>query len=142
MDIKIGELAKRTGCRIVTVRYYEKEGLLKSPARSQGNYRLYGEHDIERLKFIMHCRRHGMSLYEVRKLLAYRDNPNADCVWVSRLIDSHVENVDEQIKSLLQLKQYLIVLQTKCSGGGSAHSCGIMKSLCNIESCSCKAESS
>lgn len=43
MEIRIGELAQRTGCEVVTIRYYEKEGLLPEPARSSGNYRLYGE---------------------------------------------------------------------------------------------------
>ncbi len=56
MQIKIGELAKRTECQAETIRYYEKEGLLPQPSRSGGNYRLYDEEHIERLRFIRHCR--------------------------------------------------------------------------------------
>jgi len=52
MEIRIGDLAKRSGCEVVTIRYYEKEGLLPKPARSGGNFRLYGEAHIERLQFI------------------------------------------------------------------------------------------
>lgn len=62
MKVKIGELAKMTGCQVVTIRYYEKEGLLKRPERTERNYRLYGEEDMARLRFIRHCRQHGMSL--------------------------------------------------------------------------------
>ena len=62
MEIRIGELAQRTGCEVVTVRFYEKEGLLPAPARSSGNYRLYSEAHIERLQFIRHCRSLDMSL--------------------------------------------------------------------------------
>ena len=58
MKVKIGELAKMTGCQVVTIRYYEKEGLLKRPERTERNYRLYGDEDIARLRFIRHCRQH------------------------------------------------------------------------------------
>lgn len=133
--MKIGELAKRTGCKVVTVRYYEKEGLLAEPERTGGNYRQYGKEDLERLEFIMHCRRHDMKLGEIKKLLAFRDNPQRDCTWVSELIDSHIRNVDEQIASLGHLKQHLEHLRKRCSGGHSGDSCGIMQSLESSGSC-------
>ena len=69
MTIKIGELARRTECQVETIRYYEKEGLLPEPTRSRGNYRLYGEAQVERLQFIRHCRSLDMTLGEVRALL-------------------------------------------------------------------------
>ena len=75
MKVKIGELAKMTGCQVVTIRYYEKEGLLSEPDRTGANYRLYGDKEIERLHFILHCRHHGMKLSEIRDLLAYKDIP-------------------------------------------------------------------
>ncbi|WP_354687858.1 MerR family transcriptional regulator, partial [Cupriavidus necator] len=62
MGIRIGELAKRTDCEIVTIRYYEKEGLLPEPARSSGNFRLYGDVHVERLQLIRHCRSLDMTL--------------------------------------------------------------------------------
>ena len=68
MKVKIGELAKMTGCQVVTIRYYEKEGLLKRPERTERNYRLYGEEDMARLRFIRHCRQHGMSLDEISRI--------------------------------------------------------------------------
>lgn len=52
MDIKIGELARRTECQTVTIRYYEKEGLLPEPTRSEGNFRLYREALVERLQVV------------------------------------------------------------------------------------------
>ncbi|MDL2317175.1 Cd(II)/Pb(II)-responsive transcriptional regulator [Desulfovibrio sp. OttesenSCG-928-A18] len=127
--MKIGELAKKTGCKVVTVRYYEKEGLLTAPERSEGNYRVYGREDLERLEFIMHCRRHGMKLEEIRKLLAFRDQPQRDCTWVSELIGRHIDNVDEQIRSLEHLKYHLERLQRRCEGGHSGERCGIMREL-------------
>ncbi len=137
MHIKIGELAKRTGCQVVTIRYYEKEGLLGEPERTEGNYRLYSESELERLKFILHCRKHGMKLAEIRDLLHYKDNPKTDCVWITRLIETHLANVEQQIAALLHLKEHLVDLRDKCSGGGSADSCGILKTLDNSEACCC-----
>lgn len=137
MNMKIGEVARLAGCKVVTIRYYEREGLLPAPDRSGGNYRLYGEQDIERLKFIRHCRRHDMGLGEIRKLLAYRDAPDQDCVWVSELLKAHVSNVDAKIASLLRLKRYLQDLRKRCSGGGSAATCGIMRGLNDAEACGC-----
>lgn len=128
MAWKIGELAKKSGCPVVTIRYYEKEGLLPEPDRSGSNYRLYGQEDMERLRFIRHCRRHGMKLSEVRELLAFKDHPTRTCDWINTLVQRHIDNVEEQIASLTQLKTHLERLLRTCSGGGTEH-CGILESL-------------
>ncbi|CAK7041520.1 MAG: hypothetical protein DELT_02846 [Desulfovibrio sp.] len=134
MRVKIGELAKMSGCQVVTIRYYEKEGLLTEPERTGANYRLYGDADIERLHFIRHCRRHGMKLVEIRELLAFKDNPKADCSWIGSLIANHIVNVTEQIESLTALKEQLELLQHKCSS--SEHGgCGILESLSDRDKC-------
>ena len=127
--MKIGELARETGCKVVTIRYYEKEGLLAEPARTEGNYRRYGREDLERLKFIRHCRKHDMKLGEIRKLLAFRDHPRHDCTWVTELIDGHIRSVDARIQSLEHLKRHLEQLRRRCAGGQSGETCGIMQGL-------------
>lgn len=135
--MKIGELARRTGCQAPTIRYYEQEGLLNPPQRTEKNYRIYSEDDVERLRFIRHCREHQISLEEIRALLAYRDGPQRDCSWVSDLIGSRIAAVEEQVQSLLRLKTYLEELQGKCAGSGSAKTCGIMRSLEDASLCPC-----
>ena len=67
--MKIGELATLTNTQIETIRYYEREGLLAEPRRSEGNYRIYGSAHAERLSFIRHCRGLDMTLDEIRVLL-------------------------------------------------------------------------
>ncbi|MGO3045850.1 MAG: Cd(II)/Pb(II)-responsive transcriptional regulator, partial [Psychrobacter celer] len=114
MLIKIGELAKRTGATVETIRYYEKEGLLPEPSRSAGNYRLYNDTHIERLQFILHCRTLDMTLDEVRVLLQYWDEPDRDCSNVDALLDEHIEAVEVRIEELMQLKQHLMDLRKKC----------------------------
>ncbi|GAD65023.1 MerR family transcriptional regulator, partial [Aquipseudomonas alcaligenes] len=54
--MKIGELGKQADCQVETIRYYEREGLLPVPGRSEGNYRVYGKEHLERLVFIRNCR--------------------------------------------------------------------------------------
>lgn len=134
MKVKIGELARLTGCKTVTIRYYEKEGLLKASERSEGNYRLYDDEDIERLRFIRHCRQHGISLAEIRDLLAFNDKPTVNCDWINTLVDKHIADVDQQIKDLQHLKGHLEALRHKCSGGKKGE-CGILENLKHCEEC-------
>ena len=129
MPIRIGELAKCTEVTVETIRYYEKEGLLPQPARSESNYRLYGDDHIERLSFIRHCRSLDMALDEIRTLLQYRDTPVEDCGDVNALLDEHISEVEARIKELMQLKEHLEVLRQKCTTVASTKSCGILGAL-------------
>jgi Cd(II)/Pb(II)-responsive transcriptional regulator len=127
--MKIGELSKETGCKVVTIRYYEKERLLASPQRSAGNYRVYGKEDLARLDFIIHCRKHGIKLDEIKKLLLFRDKPQSDCTWVVELINTHIKDISSQMRSLKNLRQQLEQLRNRCAGGHNGESCGIMQEL-------------
>ena len=138
MEIRIGDLAKRSGCEVVTIRYYEKEGLLPKPARSGGNFRLYGDAHIERLQFIRHCRSLDMTLSEIRALLGLRDNPMQDCGEVNALLDTHIQQVEVRVEALLRLKRHLVDLREKCSGSRPVEACGILQGLGN---CNCHGES-
>lgn len=129
MPTKIGELAKRTGATVETIRYYEKERLLPEPSRSSGNYRLYNDKHIERLKFILHCRTLDMTLDEVRVLLEYWDEPDKNCGHVNNLLDEHIRTVEIRMDELMQLKKHLTILRQKCISEASAKSCGILNTL-------------
>ena len=110
MHLKIGELSKKTSCSVLTIRFYEKEGLIPEPERTEGNYRLYDIGYVERIKFILNCRTLNMSLNEIRQLLTYKDNPKKNCSDVNELIDLHVsairENIIKQQKLIEQAKAY------------------------------------
>ena len=126
--MKIGELAKKSGCQVVTIRYYEKEGLLPPPERSEGNYRIYGQEDLDTLRFVRHCRLHGINLAEIRELLAFKARPTQNCEWITLLVEKHIRSVDEQIASLQHLREHLLELSSRCQGGKGA-GCGILRSL-------------
>jgi len=137
MNVKIGELAEMADCQVVTIRYYEKEGLLAKPARTLSGYRLYTEADVERLKFIRHCRDHGMALAEIKALLKLREAPDSDCSAAGELVDRHIAEVEAQIKSLKRLKAHLVHLRKKCPHGGAVSACGILKGLTDRRVCGC-----
>ena len=127
--LKIGELAKQTGCLVETIRYYEREGLLLEPARSEGNYRLYTDVQIERLQFIRHCRSLDMTLEKIRNLLKFRDAPNENCSEVNALLDEHIEHVSNRIKELRVLQKDLRRLRSLCERARTAKDCRILQSL-------------
>lgn len=127
--MKIGEISKKSGCKVVTIRYYEQKGLLKKVLRTSANYRQYDEEDLERLNFILHCREHNLSLNEIKKLLMCSQNNHQSCEWVSEMIDGHIREIDKQIQSLVDLKQHLQDLLLKCSGDDVIASCAIVKQL-------------
>lgn len=129
VGMKIGDLARATHCPAVTVRYYEREGLLPSPARSSGNYRLYGPAHVERLRFIRHCRTLDMTHEEIRTLLAFRDAPAKKCDEVNTLLDEHIGHVVRRIGELRVLERELKELRGQCRVVRTARDCGIMQSL-------------
>lgn len=129
MGMKIGDLAQATRCSVETVRYYEREGLLPSPARSSGNYRLYGPHHVERLRFIRHCRSLDMSHEEIRTLLAFGDAPDKRCDAVNALLDEHIDHVARRIDELKALEHELRNLRNQCRSVHATGECGIMRSL-------------
>jgi Cd(II)/Pb(II)-responsive transcriptional regulator len=126
--MKIGELAKLTDCQVETVRYYEREGLLPPPARSDGNYRLYTQAHVERLTFIRNCRSLDMTLEEIRSLLSLRDSPQDQCESVNALIDEHIQHVNARVASLQALQAQLLELRQRCIDGTLEH-CGILQQL-------------
>ncbi|MGE6323559.1 MULTISPECIES: Cd(II)/Pb(II)-responsive transcriptional regulator [Pseudomonas] len=127
--MRIGELARLTGCEVVTIRYFEKEGLLSEPARSAGNYRLYSKAHLEQLQFVLHCRTLDMTHAEIRALQGLRENPRQDCSEVNALLDSHLQQVEARIVALLQLKQHMTALRERCGGARPIESCGILQGL-------------
>jgi Cd(II)/Pb(II)-responsive transcriptional regulator len=127
--LKIGDLAQATLCPVETVRYYEREGLLPAPARSSGNYRLYGPHHVERLRFIRHCRSLDMTHGEIRTLLAFRDGPEKNCDEVNALLDEHIGHVARRIGELRALERELQELRGQCQSARAVRDCGIMRSL-------------
>lgn len=125
--MKIGDLAKATGTQAETIRYYEREGLLAEPARTDANYRRYDDTHVARLSFIRHCRSLDMTLDEIRALLRFKDDPAANCEAVNELLDEHIDHVAERIRELKRLQAELKDLRAQCDAHGAT--CGILGAL-------------
>lgn len=132
--MKIGDLANAARCTVETVRYYEREGLLPPPGRTEGNFRDYRDAHVERLRFIRNCRALDMSHDEIRTLLALADQPAAGCGTVNRVFDEHIAHVDERIRELEQLRRSLAALRERCGREQSVGDCGILQGLAEMES--------
>jgi Cd(II)/Pb(II)-responsive transcriptional regulator len=131
--MKIGELALVAQCTVETVRYYEKAGLLPEPARTSGNFRVYGPEHVERLRFIRNCRALDMSQEEIRTLLDLADQPADGCGAINAAFDQHIAHVNERIRELTHLKKQLEDLRKRCVSEQVVDSCGIMQGLASME---------
>ncbi|HCI3982904.1 MULTISPECIES: MerR family transcriptional regulator [Stutzerimonas] len=125
---RIGELAKRTGVGVPTIRYYGEVGLLPEAGRGPGGQRLYESSHLRRLMFIRHCRKLGFSQEDVRALLSHANQTNASCKQVDRLARRHLKNVREKIAALQALEQALEDMIDGCQGG-SVEECQIVGAL-------------
>lgn len=123
-----GQLARRSGCHIETVRYYEKIGLLKPPARSAGGHRLYRLDDQRRLRFILRGRELGFSIDELRSLLSLVDSKVYTCGEIQDLTVSHLGSVRRKIADLQRLERTLDRISSECSGG-AVPECPIIDAL-------------
>lgn len=132
--MKIGELARLAQCTVETVRYYEREGLLPAPGRTDGNFRAYGPEHVERLRFIRNCRALDMSQDEIRSLLRLVDQPQAGCGAINDVFDQHIAHVETRIQELQQLKQSLTQLRERCRSEAGVDACGILHGLAEMDS--------
>ena len=126
--MKIGQLSDQTGCKIETIRYYERIGLLPAPARSEGGYRLYDDNHRRRLSFIRRSRELGFTIDEIRGLLNLVDGGNYTCGDVKAITMEHVENIRHKIADLKKLEKTLSVIASQCAGDATPE-CPIIDAL-------------
>lgn len=126
-EFGIGELSRRTGANIETVRYYEKIGLLPPPPRSGGGHRLYPEEHLRRLIFIRRGRELGFSLDEIRNLLGMAEGGNS-CGDVQETALSHLKTIRRKVADLRRMERTLAETAARCRGG-TAPDCPIIEAL-------------
>ncbi len=125
----IGELARRVGVGVETVRFYERKGLLEVPPRGPSGYRRYPPAAAARLRFIRHAKDLGFSLLEVGELLSLRSSAEASCVDVRRQIWTKVEDIEQRIAQLERIKRALEKLAAICTTGAPTSDCPILEVL-------------
>jgi DNA-binding transcriptional MerR regulator len=128
---RIGELARLTGTRVETIRYYERIGLLPPPARTGGNYRAYARSHLGRLSFVRRGLDLGFSLDEVRELPRLSDDRGQSRAGVDRIARRHLIKVERKVTDLMELGAKLRQLIDKCQHGTIAE-CLIIEALAPV----------
>lgn len=132
-QLQIGELARRTGCNIDTIRYYEKIGVLAPPVRTEGGFRLYTLDDVRRLSFIRRARELGFRLEEVRAMLRLSEERPQPCSEVKQIAIGHLADVQSKIADLRAMEAALEILIAKCEQGVSVV-CPLVETLSDVQS--------
>lgn len=109
-------LARRTGCNLETIRYYEKIGMLTAPPRTAAGYRVYDEDHVSRLRFILRARELGFSIDEIRGLLGLVDGGIQTCAEVKDRTERHLYDVRAKIADLKRIEKVLASTAARCSG--------------------------
>ena len=125
----IGQLAKKAGINLQTVRYYESLGILPEPERTESGYRQYTENYIEHILFIKNAQELGFSLEEIQKLVNLKNSKEAMGEDVKAIVKVKIKEINEKIQSMEELKGYLSSLNKSCSGNMSTDKCPILQSL-------------
>lgn len=125
----ISELAKAADIPTTTLRYYERIGLVEPEDRSCGNYRLYGEQSLKKLKFIKAAQSIGFTLEDVKSLLADDKGKTPTCGNVQSLIETRLTDVEERFKALRHVRKVLKSALKQCQHQKQSDCCHIVKEL-------------
>ena len=132
--LTIGTLAKRTGTKVQTIRYYEQIGLLPEPGRSAGGQRRYGDSELDRLSFVRHARQLGFSLDAIRELLDLSDHPDKSCAEADAIARRQLKQVEQRLARLEALRTELKRMVHECSGGQTSD-CRVLEGLRDHSEC-------
>ena len=128
----VGELAAAGNCKVETVRYYEKIGLMPEPPRTEGGHRLYSLNLLNRLIFIRRSRELGFSIEQIQELLRFVDEPGHTCGEVKDMAMLHARSIQEKIVDLKRLQKALNNMSARCKGKDYAlKDCPIINALYN-----------
>lgn len=126
--MRIGELARATGTKAETIRYYEREGILPAADRTDSNYRDYSDGHLATLTFVRRARELGFSMAQVRELLALSDHDDKPCEDVDQLVKQQLFEVERKIADLAALRDELAELARSCQSDRIGQ-CRIVESL-------------
>ncbi len=130
----IGQLSKKTGVKIPTIRYYEQMGIIDAPMRSTSNQRRYSNDEVERLSFIAHGRELGLSIRDIGELIELNSHPDKPCSEVHNIANRHLLLVQSRIKKLKSLEKELKRMVGQ-DDGGNIGQCYVIASLANHGLC-------
>lgn len=114
--LSIGQLSRKTGVKVTTIRYYEQQGLIAQPHRSEGNQRRYEPETLQQLRFIKHARDLGISPTAIAQLIDLSTDVERPCGQADEIARQHLTTIQDKITNLQRLEKELIRITTKCTG--------------------------
>lgn len=130
--LAIGDLARQTGTKVNTIRFYEDICLLPRAVRTASGRRSYSVVDVRRLAFIRHGRGLGFSVDEIRSLLALSDEPERDCAEAAAIARRHLQDIETRIARLETLRDALSEVAVSCEGG-RARDCRVIEAIAGTD---------
>jgi len=127
--LSIGQVARRAGVGVETVRFYEREGLLEEPPRRASGYRQYSEEVVRRLHFIKRAQQLGFSLKEISELLLLRVDDQMSCEEVKQRTEAKLADVERKMVELQRMRQALLQVHSLCTGQGPTGRCPMLDAL-------------
>ncbi|WBU65030.1 MerR family transcriptional regulator [Paracoccus aerodenitrificans] len=131
----IGEISRRTGIKVPTIRYYEQMGLIAPAERTEGNQRRYDGDGLARLGFIRHARELGFSIEAISALMELQDHPDRSCQQANDIASAQLADVQRRIARLKALETELSRITKGCNGDGDAGDCYVLSSLADHQLC-------
>jgi MerR family copper efflux transcriptional regulator len=128
-NLTIGQVAKKAGVNVETIRYYERFGYTPKPPRPKSGYRQYSEETVNRIQFIKRAQKLGFTLKEISELLSLKVDPDTTCADVKRRAEAKIADIEEKIRTLQGIKKALAKLVAMCSGKGTTGECPIIEVL-------------
>ena len=129
-QFSIGQLARQVACKVETVHYYEKSGLMPEPPRTEGGHRVYALPHVKRLNFIRRSRELGFSIKHIKDLLKFIDEPGHYCGEVKAMTMWQAREIQQKIDDLERLKEALNKMVSHCKGAdNSIDDCPIIDAL-------------
>lgn len=122
------DLARKTGCNLETIRYYENIGVMPEPPRTSKGYRCYDASHVARLSFVMRARDLGFSLEEIRSLLTLVDGGAQTCAEVQGIAQEHLNSVLAKITDLNRIERVLSGTIAQCTGS-DVPECAVIDAL-------------
>ena len=129
--MSIGELGRRVGTKVNTIRFYEEIGLLPTAERSASGRRRFTQLHLQRLRFIRNARSLGFSTTEIRSLLSLADQPEKECAEAMDIASAHLATVNERIARLSALREELGGIIARCDGG-RVSDCRVIEAITDL----------
>lgn len=127
--LSIGQVARRAGVGVETVRFYEREGLLEEPPRRASGYRQYSEQVVKRIHFIKRAQQLGFSLKEIMELLMLCMDRQTSCEEVKRHTEAKIAQVEQKLLDLQRMRQALLQVASLCEEEGPRSRCPMLDAL-------------